>query len=272
MKWFKHTSTARNDERIARLEDKAGLEAYGFYFKMLEIVAEVIDATDRHEVTYSLSRWGRQANISTKKFVFLSQCCAEVGLMLVQRCNDDMTVKIPNLLKYRDNHTKNLQVTYKQELEEDKEIDKDKELSESVEGSQIPADENSKKTHTQIQIGLISDALKKIGMMPINPTLPKFMALLEAGATVDEFVATANEKRGTDKFNFSYLLTVMRNRRQEAASQGKLHKGAMPASTSREAGRNIAAKSVFTPENTKHLQGNNLNLIGVENEVRAITN
>lgn len=271
MKWFKHTSTARNDERIARLEDKAGLEAYGFYFKMLEIVAEVIDATDRHEVTYSLSRWGRQANISTKKFVFLSQCCADVGLMLVQRCNDDMTVKIPNLLKYRDNHTKNLQVTSKQELEEDKDKDKDKELSESVEGSQIPEDENIKKTHTQIQIGLISESLKKIGMMPINPTLPKFIALLEAGATVDEFVSTANEKRGTDKFNFSYLLTVMGNRRQEAASQGKLHKGAMPATTSREQGRNIAAKSIFTPENTKHLQGNQLKTIEVEHEQRAIT-
>lgn len=183
-------------------------------------------------------------------------------------------VIIPNLLKYRDNHTKNLQATSKQELELEleKELDKDKELSESVEGSQIPEDENNKKTHTQIQTGLISDGLKSIGMMPINPTLPKFMALLEAGATVDEFVNAAIERRGTDKFNFSYLLTTMVNRRQDVANQNKLHKGAMPASTSREAGRNIAAKSIFTPENTKHLQGNNLNLIGEEHEVRAITN
>ena len=51
MKWFKHQSEARNDEKIARLEDKAGLEGYGFYFKMLEIVAQIIDSTDRHEVT-----------------------------------------------------------------------------------------------------------------------------------------------------------------------------------------------------------------------------
>lgn len=73
MKWFKHLSVARNDERIARLEDKAGLEGYGFYFKMLEIVAEVVDASDKCEVTFSLTRWGRQANITSKKFLNLSR-------------------------------------------------------------------------------------------------------------------------------------------------------------------------------------------------------
>lgn len=149
MKWFKHLATARNDERISRLEDRAGLEGYGFYFKMLEIVAEVIDATDRHEVTYSLSRWGRQANITTKKFLFLSQCCADVGLMLLQRDGDDMSVKIPNLLKYRDNHTKNLQATSKQEVdkEEDKEIDKDKEEQEE---KASPANRATRKRKTTI--------------------------------------------------------------------------------------------------------------------------
>ena len=137
MKWFKHQSTARNDEKIARLEDRCGLEGYGFYFKMLELVAEAIDQSDKCEVTYSMSRWGRQTNVTTKKWLFLAQCCADVGLMIVQRsaddgvtngCRgaDDITIKIPNLLKYRDNHTKNLQVTSKQDKEVYKE-DKDKE-------------------------------------------------------------------------------------------------------------------------------------------------
>ena len=66
MKWFKHQSTARNDEKIARLEDRCGLEGYGFYFKMLELVAEAIDQSDKCEVTYSMSRWGRQTNVTTK--------------------------------------------------------------------------------------------------------------------------------------------------------------------------------------------------------------
>jgi len=125
MKWFKHYSTARNDERISLLEDKTSIEGYGFYFKILEIVAEAVDETDKCEVTYSISRWGRQANISTKKFLYLLQCCSDVGLMSVQRASDNITVKMPNLLKIRDNHTRNLQATVKQ----DKDIDKDKDTT-----------------------------------------------------------------------------------------------------------------------------------------------
>lgn len=135
MKWFKHQANARNDERISQLEDKCGIEGYGFYFKMLEIVAEVIDATDRHEVVYSLTRWGRQANITSKKFLFLSQCCADVGLMIVQRDGDNITVKIPKLLKYRDNHTKNLQATCKQEEEREEDKERDKEEEKDVENT-----------------------------------------------------------------------------------------------------------------------------------------
>jgi hypothetical protein len=141
MKWFKHQSTARNDEKIARLEDKAGLEGYGFYFKVLEIVAEVVDASDKHEVTFSLTRWGRQTNITSKKFLFLSQCCADVGLMSVQRVDDDITVKIPNLLKYRDNHTKNLQAASKQEKEEEKEKEREKEKESKVPENAPPTSE-----------------------------------------------------------------------------------------------------------------------------------
>lgn len=132
MKWFKHLSTARNDERLSELEDKCGLEGYGFYFKMLEIVAEALDASDKCEVVYSLSRWGRQVNVTSKKWLFLSQRCADVGLMIVCRCSDDaltkdyrISVKIPNILKYRDNHTKNLQATIKQDVDVYKE-DKDR--------------------------------------------------------------------------------------------------------------------------------------------------
>lgn len=126
MKWFKHFSTARNDERISRLEDKTSLEGYGFYFKLLEIVGEAMDETDKHDVTYSLSRWGRQINITSKKFLFLLQCCSDVGLITVQRHSDNINVKIPNLLKFRDNYTKNLQATSKQEVEVEVEVEKKK--------------------------------------------------------------------------------------------------------------------------------------------------
>lgn len=87
----------------------------------------------------------------------------------------------------------------------------------------------TEKTHTQTQIGLIADALRSIGMMPFNPTLPEFLTLVEVGATVDEFVHTALEKKGDpSKFNFKYLISTMTKRRQAAVNQTPLHKGAMP--------------------------------------------
>ncbi|MEY3881061.1 MAG: hypothetical protein RIQ94_1857 [Pseudomonadota bacterium] len=132
MKWFKHLSAARNDEKIARLEDTCGLEGYGFYFKMLEIVAESVDETDRFEVTYSLTRWSKLVNTSTRKWVRFTIVCSELELiycktnaeLLQNYCktpNNLVAISIPKLLKHRDNHTKHLQVTCKQEVEVEKE-------------------------------------------------------------------------------------------------------------------------------------------------------
>lgn len=176
MKWFKHLSTASNDERISALEDKVGLEGYGFYFKMLELVAEVMDASGNCEVTYSLTRWGRRTNITSKKWLFLAQCCADVGLITIQRSADDaltnaqrsadkpvtseqqITVKIPNLLKYRDNYSKNLQATNKQDIE----VDIDKEVKEEV-----------KEKETHIAVASADFVLQKNQEVEVEKPKPK---------------------------------------------------------------------------------------------------
>lgn len=89
--------------------------------------------------------------------------------------------------------------------------------------------ESTEKTHTQIRVSEIINALKEIGMMPFNSTLPEFMVLIEKGATVEEFVSTALEKKGNpSKFNFNYLIATMTSRRQDAAQAKPLHQGAMP--------------------------------------------
>ena len=112
MKWFKHETSARHSEKLAALEEKTGLEGYGFYFKTLEIIAGLMDETDRHEAEFSPTSWARQTNISTKKWLYLAQCASDVGLMIVQCGADVVSVKIPKLLKRRDNYTKNLQVGF----------------------------------------------------------------------------------------------------------------------------------------------------------------
>lgn len=122
-------------------------------------------------------------------------------------------------------------------------------LSECVDNlnTSEPAQE---KTHTQIQIGLIAEGLRRIGFMPFNPTLPEFIALIDAGATVDEFVHTALEKKGDpSKFNISYLLSTMTRRRQEAAASKPLHKGALPSAPQKTQSihdkRSATAKAMF---------------------------
>lgn len=131
MKWFKHMSASADDEKISKLEDKAGLEGYGFYWRMLEIIARDMDGTSRCHVTYSATKWGRQANISTKKFLMLLRCCSDVGLMSFCRSGDEYMIKIPNLLKYKDEYTKKVRTNSGQapvqegEGEGELEVDKD---------------------------------------------------------------------------------------------------------------------------------------------------
>ena len=205
MKWFKHLSTARNDEKIARLEDKCGLEGYGFYFKMLELVAESVDQTDRFEVTYSISRWGRQVNISSKKWLYLSQCCADVGLMLVCRCNDDVTVKIPNLLKHRDNHTKNLQVTCKQEKEKEKEVEIDKDTYLLIAGEREDHDAKNKLALDDSMRWVeffVNEKGFRIHEAQTAKTVPMFVDWVARGVTIADVelaMITAHNFFGKDK-------------------------------------------------------------------------
>ena len=133
MKWFKHQSNSRNDEKIAILESRSGLEGYGFYFKLLEVVAESMDQSRKCSLNYSLAKWSNTLNIHHNKFTKLLGNCEVTGLVTVKyhRSNlwgkDEVSIEviIPMLLKYRDNHTKNLQVTCSQdiEIEIEKEID-----------------------------------------------------------------------------------------------------------------------------------------------------
>ena len=156
MKWFKHQSNARNDERVAHLEQLAGLEGYGFYMKLLEVVAESMDDSEKHSVTYPLITWSRTMCIHHHTFKKLISKCEIAGLITIKYHDSNMVgnspsnpisnspsnpmgnspsnpmgnskvrveVIIPNLLKYRDNHTKNLQVASKQDKDKDKDKDK----------------------------------------------------------------------------------------------------------------------------------------------------
>lgn len=77
--------------------------------------------------------------------------------------------------------------------------------------------------------GLVCRALKAAGISAVNPSNALLGALLQAGATTDEFIAAAG--KASDKSRpFEYLLTVVQNDRQRAKEVAStLHVGAMPS-------------------------------------------
>lgn len=79
---------------------------------------------------------------------------------------------------------------------------------------------------TPTPAGAICKALRMAGIGDTNPSHPTLLALIEAGATVDEFTGAAPQAAGKSK-PFSYVLSVVTNERQRAAGL-RLHQGAMP--------------------------------------------
>lgn len=145
MRWFKHMTNSRMDEKLARFTDKYGLEAYGFFWRVLEIIAASMDETDRNYAEYSMKTWCNLLGTRPQTFRKLIQESALLGLFEVsfsgvseqfesgfrgvsdqfKKCFSDVLIKIKshNILKLRDDWTKkkakNSGVTPEQRIEEE---------------------------------------------------------------------------------------------------------------------------------------------------------
>lgn len=109
MRWFKHMVASADDEKLSRLTDVYGLEGYGFWWRVVEIVAEKVGPDGETSVEFSAKKWGNLAGISPKKFRTLAECCANLGLFTFECSgNSENIIKInmPNILKYRDEYSR----------------------------------------------------------------------------------------------------------------------------------------------------------------------
>ena len=127
MKWFKHMTNSSLDERLARFTDKYGLEAYGFFWRVLEAIAENVDETNRKHIEYSIKTWCKLLGIRPQTFRKLIQESSVLGLFQVSFNSDLVTVESPNILKYRDEWTRKKSRTPEQNSEKDKEKETEKE-------------------------------------------------------------------------------------------------------------------------------------------------
>lgn len=85
--------------------------------------------------------------------------------------------------------------------------------------------------------GLVCKLLKQAGIASVSPGHQDLITLLEAGATVDEFLAVVPQ--ALKKSNpFTWLLaTLIAQRKRAAQDLGEMHKGAMPAAPARLSAR-----------------------------------
>ena len=132
MKWFKHMTNSSLDERLARFTDKYGLEAYGFFWRVLEAIAENVDETNRKHIEYSTKTWCKLLGIRPQTFRKLIQESSVLGLFQVSFNSDLVSVESPNILKYRDEWTRKKSRTPEQNSEKDKEKETEKEEENTV--------------------------------------------------------------------------------------------------------------------------------------------
>jgi hypothetical protein len=94
-----------NDEKLSRLTDKFGLEGYGFWWRIVEIVAEKVDAGAGTSVEFSMKKWRSLIGIPPKKFQILAEFCSNLGLFSAKFEQNYITIDLPNILKFRDEYS-----------------------------------------------------------------------------------------------------------------------------------------------------------------------
>ena len=105
MRWFKHMTCAYDDEKLSAAVDLLGMEGYGFFWRILEVVAEKLDETGDCSCTFSSKKWGGFFGFSARKFEKFVRIFAEKRIFSVEFLENSIMVNIPNLLKYKDEWT-----------------------------------------------------------------------------------------------------------------------------------------------------------------------
>lgn len=150
MKWFKHYADASDDEFIEGVEDRFGWEGYGRWWKLLETVAKQMDETGKCSVSYSWNKWQTKLKGKRNKLKTYLEHLENEQKIKTKQTGNVLEIEIPNLLKLRDNYSKNLQAS--------KQVSSPKDCKQEVEVD--VEEDNSKKTKKKTSIG-VGEILEK---------------------------------------------------------------------------------------------------------------
>lgn len=168
MRWFKHLSLAQSDEVMSELIDEFGLEGYGFWWLIIERIAQNLNDNNQDFVRISEKNWLNFTKISKKKFYCFATWLHDRKKIILKIEGKYLTIKCPRLLKYKD------EWTLKRERENAKTPESAPEKLQSKSGVTPPrAEQKQKRTEENINIKLTAaqDITSEEG--------PNYLALLE---------------------------------------------------------------------------------------------
>ena len=162
MKWFRHEVDSMNSERMANLINKFGWEGYGRFWRIMEIVAERMDESNRCWVELPEVVWLQKLVMRKQKFDSYTTAITYLFDIHVLRNGDIVRIEIPNLLQKRDNYTRNLQASSKKlpskEVEGEEEVFSSKKKSGGNPILKFYLDEHKKKFGTEVSISWKKDS------------------------------------------------------------------------------------------------------------------
>lgn len=102
MRWFKHMTTSADDEKLAMVLDECGLAGYGFFWRVLEMIASKVDDSGKNYCAYSRRTWCIKLAINHQTWSKMIASCEQAGLFVVSDEGHVIKVESPNILKFRD--------------------------------------------------------------------------------------------------------------------------------------------------------------------------
>ena len=110
MKWFKHETDSMDSEKMKMIIYEFGFEGYGWFWRIMEIIAKQMDETGRCHYDQPVSEWCGNLKVKQRKLRKFLELTTLQSITKVVYSGDKLRIEIPNLLKKRDNYTKHLQV------------------------------------------------------------------------------------------------------------------------------------------------------------------
>jgi hypothetical protein len=213
MEWFKHDANANLDEKLQEVLLDYGLEGYGLYWYCIELIVGKVSADN---ITFELKHDARVIARNTgstvqkveemmKRFVdvglFENQDGSITCLKVAKRLMTSATSN-PQMRNLIQNIKQNQTVTESSCHRHDGIMQEENRIEEIRTDKKKPSP------------GEVCLAIKKNGIIDVSPSHPTLLKLIEAGATVDNFVDAAkvcNVKK------FAYLLKVIETQLKNAS-------------------------------------------------------